>query len=111
MEMLEKQSLRSNLDLIKVVHDNYGHISELDKLAGLFQIAEIHDNEKPYHYPRHYDFLLKVTRDTILSHYGEDKNLLLVDDVIEEIKENWGEDIEANDVELESLKKFEKEKK
>lgn len=106
MKGSEKQSLKINLELIKKVHDNFGHIIEMEQLEDLFLNSKMYFKNKEEIIPNHYDFLLKVTRDTISSHYNKKENFLLIDDVLEEFKDIYGS--YDDDIEFDLLNEFEK---
>ena len=106
MKGSEKQSLKINLELIKKVHDNFGHIIEMEQLEDLFLNSKMYFKNKEEIIPKHYDFLLKVTRDTISSHYNKNENFLLIDDVLEEFKDIYGS--YDDDIEFDLLNEFEK---
>ena len=106
MKGSEKQSLKINLELIKKVHDNFGHIIEMEQLEDLFLNSKMYFKNKEEIISKHYDFLLKVTRDTISSHYNKNKNFLLIDDVLEEFKDIYGS--YDDDIEFDLLNEFEK---
>lgn len=107
MKGSEKQSLKNYLELIKTVHDNFKHIIEMENLANLFVIAKLnYKEEEEEFYLRHYDFLLKVTRDTINNHYDKKDDYLLIDDVLEKFKDIYGS--YDDDIEFDLLNEFEK---
>lgn len=106
MKDIEKQSLRTNLQLIKTVHDNYTHIVELESLRNLFHCAVINERTRKSSYKKHYEFLLEIVDNTISSHYENYKNLLLVDDVNNKLMEVYGN--YQDDIEFDLLNEFEK---
>jgi len=88
MKRNEKQDLRTNLLLIKVVNENYIHISQLEELRDLY----INSIESEQYIPKHYPFLVHVTGVTINSAYNEElkESPYHIDNAIEAFKAIYG---------------------